>query len=179
MGRRPGGPRRAVRRRSLAHGVVEYVQIEGGLSSTKSGLFLATVGLASIAGSISADAINRLGGRRSYVLAAATEAASLLLLARAPSALEAVFISAVLFGFAYNAIVAVAVIWSSRVFAARPSAGLAAVMVMQAVGLLAGPPMLGLIADQAGLSAIFTVAAALMLATTALAPGEELRDGCP
>ena len=78
------------------------------------------------------------------------------------------------FGAAYCVIVAVEVIWSARVFSERPSAGLAAVMTMNALGMLVGPPVLGAVADRTGFAAVFAGAAALMLATGVLAPRERL-----
>jgi len=155
---------------------VDHVQSDGGLTSTQGRLFLAVVGLASVAGSLSAQAIDRIGGRATFVLAAAMEAGALLLLGFVPDDVGAVFASALMFGAAYNALVAVTVIWGMRVFASRPSAGLAALMVMQAVGLLAGSPLLGELADRAGVPAIFAAAAALLLATSGLAPREDLRE---
>jgi predicted MFS family arabinose efflux permease len=70
--------------------------------------------------------------------------------------------------------VAVQVIWSGRVYDERPSAGLAATVAMNALGLLLGPPLLGALADQTGFGAVFAVAGLLLLATVALAPREPL-----
>jgi hypothetical protein len=58
--------------------------------------------------------------------------------------------SAVVFGAAYATIVAIAVIWSTNVFAEQPSASLAAVTVMSALGPIIGPPTLGAVADHTG-----------------------------
>ena len=151
---------------------VEHLQSQGGLSATQSRVFLAVVGLALVGGTVGADAIDRLGARPAFILAAAAEAASLLLLGLAPGAGAAALTSAVLFGAAYATIVAIAVIWSAKVFAAQPSAGLAAVMVMNAVGLLIGPPALGAVADRTGLATAFAAGTLLMLLTTLLAPRE-------
>jgi predicted MFS family arabinose efflux permease len=74
----------------------------------------------------------------------------------------------------YNAVVAVQVIWSARVFSDRPSAGLAAVMFMSALGLLAGPPLFGALADAVGFAAVFCAAAALLLGAIGLMPHERL-----
>ncbi|MGI8749553.1 MAG: hypothetical protein ACR2J6_03235 [Thermoleophilaceae bacterium] len=73
-------------------------------------------------------------------------------------------------------VVTVEVIWSARVFASRPSAGLAAILFVQAVGALIGPPVLGGAADHIGFAAVFCGAAALLAATTVLAPREGLTD---
>ena len=59
-------------------------------------------------------------------------------------------------------------------FSERPSAGLAAAMAMNALGLLIGPPVLGAVADQTGFAAVFAAAALLLLITTALGPREQL-----
>jgi predicted MFS family arabinose efflux permease len=155
---------------------VEHLRSQGELSTTQSRLFLAVVGLAFVGGTVGADAIDRLGARAAFILAAAAEAASLLLLALAPGTPTAALTSAVLFGAAYATIVAIAVIWSAKIFAEQPSAGVAAVMVMNAVGLLIGPPALGAVADHTGLVTAFVAGTLLMLLTTALAPLEELRS---
>lgn len=156
---------------------VDHVQNAGGLTSTQSRLFLAVVGVASVAGTLSAQLIERLGARALFVLAAMAEAVSLLLLGALPDHLATVVVSAILFGAAYNTVVAATVIWSARLYADRPSGGLAAIMTMQAIGLLVGPPILGAVADQTGFVAVFAGAAALLLATTILAPSQDLRDG--
>jgi predicted MFS family arabinose efflux permease len=157
---------------------VEHLQSQGDLSTTQSRLFLAVVGLALVGGTVGADAIDRLGARAAFILAAAAEAASLLLLGLTPDTPPAALTSALLFGVAYATIVAIAVIWSAKIFAEQPSAGLAAVMVMNAVGLLIGPPALGAVADHTGLTSAFIAGTLLMLLTTALAPAEELgREG--
>jgi predicted MFS family arabinose efflux permease len=153
---------------------VDHLVTAGGVPSAASRLFLAAVGVASVGGAVSGDAVRRLGGRTTFALALAAEAAALVLLGLAPSSLEAAFASALLFGAAYNVAVAVQVIWSAKVFADRPSAGLAAVMGMSAVGFLAGPPLAGVLADSAGFAWVFCGAGAVLLATIGLAPREPL-----
>lgn len=155
---------------------VDHVQREGGLTSAQSRLFLAVVGLASVAATLSAQLIDRFGARTVFAGSAVAGAIALLLLGALPGHAATVFTSAALFGAAYNVVVAVTVIWSARLHAARPSGGLALIMSVQATGLLLGPPILGAIADQTGFLVVFAGAAALLLATTALAPSEDLRD---
>jgi predicted MFS family arabinose efflux permease len=149
---------------------VEHLQRPGGISLPESQLVLAVVGVASVAGTAGADAVRRLGPRTAFVLAAGAEATSLLLLGGLPATLATGLASAMLFGAAYNIVIAVQVMWSMEVFAARPSAGLAAVMVMNAAGLLAGGPIFGAVADRAGLATAFDVGAVLLLGTIAVAP---------
>ena len=153
---------------------VEHLQRPGGLSTVQSQIVLAVVGLASVGGSAGADVVGRLGARGAFTLAAGAEAASLLLLGLAPGTPATGLTSAVLFGVAYNTIVAVQVIWSAHVFASRPSAGLAAVMVMQAIGLLVGAPLFGAVADGTGLAAVFVAGAALLTGAAAFAPPRQV-----
>lgn len=153
---------------------VDHLVTDGGLSTTQSRIFLAVVGVASVGGTLGGDAVRRLGGRATFVLALAVEAAALLLLGLAPAHWGVPVVAAVMFGAAYNVVVAVQVIWSGRVYSARPSAGLAATVAMNALGLLLGPPLLGAVADQTGFGAVFAAAGLLLLATAALAPREPL-----
>jgi len=154
---------------------VDHLANDGGLSSTHSRVFLGVVGVASLGGTIGGDAVRRFGGRTVFVVALAVEAAALLLVGLAPGHLSAAMISAMLFGVAYSVVVAVQVIWSGQIFGERPSAGLAAIMSMMALGLLLGPPVLGTVADVTGFAAVFAAAAALAVITTALSPREPLR----
>jgi predicted MFS family arabinose efflux permease len=153
---------------------VEHLQRPGGLSLAQSQIVLAVVGVASVVGTAGADAVRHLGARTAFILAAAAEATSLLLLGCAPGTLATGLASAVLFGAAYNAVVAVQVMWSAQVFATRPSAGLAAVMVMNALGLLAGAPIFGAIADHTGLATTFNASAVLLICAAAVAPREQV-----
>jgi predicted MFS family arabinose efflux permease len=149
---------------------VEHLQRPGGLSTAESRIVLAVVGVASVGGSAGADVIGRLGAFRAHLLGAVGEAASLALLGLGPGTLSTGIVSAALFGVAYNTIIAGQVIRSADVFATRPSAGLAAVLVMNALGLLAGAPLFGAIAESTGLGAVFVAGAALVLGTVVLAP---------
>jgi predicted MFS family arabinose efflux permease len=153
---------------------VDYVASDGGLSTAQSRIFLAVVGIASVGGTVAGDVVRRIGGRATFVLAAAGEAGALVLLGLAPTHLGAVAASALLFGAAYNVLISTQVIWGAQVFSERPSAGLAAVMTMAALGMIVGPPVLGAMADQTGFAAVFALAGAIVLGTGALAPRERL-----
>ena len=153
---------------------VDHLATEGGLSSTESRLFLGVVGVASVGGSVGGDAVRRLGGRATFAIAVAVEAAALLMLGLAPTNMGAAFAAGVLFGASYNLVVAVQVIWSGGVFAERPSAGLAAVAGLNALGLLVGPPLFGVMADLTGFAIVFAAGALILLAASALAPRERL-----
>jgi predicted MFS family arabinose efflux permease len=154
---------------------VDLVASDGGMGATNARLVLALVGAASLAGAFSGELVERLGARPTIVGSALALSSSLALLAAAPGSWLAVVPSAILFGGAYNVLLAVDVIWSARVFSQRPATGLAAVMFLLAVGLLAGPSVAGIVATSLGLPAAFLAGAAVVAATALLAPREELR----
>jgi predicted MFS family arabinose efflux permease len=149
---------------------VDLVAREGGVTPSAARLVLALVGAASLAGGLSGELVERLGARATIVAGSLALAASLALIAAAPGAWLAVVPSAVLFGSAYNVVLAVDVIWSARVFASRPTTGLAAVMFVLALGLLLGPAMAGAV----GVTTAFFAGAAVIAMTTLLTPREDL-----
>ena len=148
---------------------------QAGLGREGARLLLGVVGAASLAGSLGGDLLERLGGRAALVLTALLMAMALALLASAPSGWVAAMLSAAGFGAGYTLMVALQTIWSARVFADRPAVGLGAVMFVLSVGLLAGPPVAGALADYASMPAAFYAAAVLCAATVFLTPREELR----
>jgi predicted MFS family arabinose efflux permease len=153
---------------------VDYLVTEGSLPTNTGRLFLALVGAASVLGILAADLVRRVTPAGAFSALTAMLAASLGLLAAAPASLAAAALSGVLFGASFNLIVAIQSIWTSRVFAQRPSAGLAAVMFMLGLGLLIGPPAAGLLADRLGLAAVLLLAAALAAIVGVLPPRERL-----
>ncbi len=155
---------------------VDRLVAAGGVPSADARVFLGLVGVASVGGTVAGDAVRRFGGAAVFVCALVAEAGGLALLGLTPASAGAAAASAILFGAAYNVVVAVEVIWSARVFASRPSAGLAAILFVQAVGALIGPPVLGAAADEVGFATVFCGAAGLLAATTVLAPRERVTD---
>jgi predicted MFS family arabinose efflux permease len=153
---------------------VDYLVTEGSLPTSTSRLFLALVGAASVLGILAGDLLRRVSPAGAFIALTAMLAGSLGLLAAAPASLGAAALSGVLFGTSFNLLVAIQSIWTSRVFAERPSAGLAAVMFMLGLGLLIGPPAAGLLADRLGLGAVLLLAAGLAAIVGVLPPRERL-----
>jgi predicted MFS family arabinose efflux permease len=149
---------------------VERLAEAGALSPAAGRSFLGVVGVASILATLASDLVRRLGARRAFRACAATEAVGIALLALGPRSLALALAAAALFGAAYNAVVAIQALWSTRLFAARPSLGLAAVMAANGLGLLAGPLVAGLLAGVVGLGAVLGAGAALVLAAALFAP---------
>lgn len=90
-------------------------------------------------------------------------ATALSTIAVAPGKLLAGVVAAVLFATAYNILVAIQGLWSTRIFA-QPARGLAAIMSATSVGFLAGP----LLAAPLDQGTAFLIAAALLAAAGAL-----------
>lgn len=155
---------------------VDLVADEGGWSPSAARVTLAVVGAASLIGASGGDLIQRLDARPTLVTGSLALATALALIALAPGSWLAVVTSAVLFGAAYNVLIAVEAIWSARVFAGRPATGLAAVMFALGSGLLLGPLAAGLVAASAGLPAAFLGGSLVVASAALLLPAEELRE---
>jgi predicted MFS family arabinose efflux permease len=136
-----------------------------GLTAGQARTAYALCGVASIAASLSGSIVNRIGLRNCYLGACALLTAALALIAVGSRELVLVLLAAALFGAAYSAVVATQGIWSADVFAARPSAGLAAINTALTIGTIAGPTAAGLTIHRTGYPTTL-LAAAL---TTALA----------
>jgi predicted MFS family arabinose efflux permease len=115
-----------------------------GLGTTAGRVVYAACGGAMLLGSASGFAFARLGLRRGYLGTIVLLTASLALLAVATAELAWALVAAVLFGAFYASVIAAHGIWSARVFAGHPAAGLAAVSAALTIGTLVGPPLAGL-----------------------------------
>jgi predicted MFS family arabinose efflux permease len=153
---------------------VEQLVDAGALSGSATRLFLGLVGVASVLATGAGGLVRRLGPGRAYAATTLAEAGGLALLALAPGSLPAAVASAVLFGAAYNATVAIQVLWSVRLLASRPSLGLSAAMGANGVGLLAGPLAAGALAGPLGLGAVLLAGAVLIAAAGLLGPREPI-----
>jgi predicted MFS family arabinose efflux permease len=142
---------------------VDRVASAGDLGQGTAQALLAVVGVASLGGALAADLVGRVGMRVGAVACGALLATALVALALAPGVIFAGVVAAVLFGTAYNILVTIQGLWSTRIFG-RPARGLAAVMSAMGVGFLVGP----LIAAPLDQRAAFLIAAALLAAAGVL-----------
>jgi predicted MFS family arabinose efflux permease len=147
-----------------------------GLDATSARIVYAVCGAAMLLASISGVVFERRGLRPSYLGSTALLAVSLALLAFATSNVVAVLIAAVLFGAFYATVIAAHGIWSARVFAGHPAAGLAAVSTALTIGTLAGPVLAGIAIQYAGYApALIGAAAVTVLAIPFCPPTAERR----
>jgi predicted MFS family arabinose efflux permease len=151
---------------------VDYLVTGGALEPQSGRLFLILVGVASFAGTVAGGLAERLGSRLAFALLSWATGVSLALLALAPEAPALAVVSGLLFGGAYNLLVALQCLWSVRVFEGRPGTGVAAVMFILGFGLLIGPLAAGPLAGVAGMEGVFAGAAVLLALTALLAPRE-------
>ncbi|MDQ6851561.1 MAG: MFS transporter [Actinomycetota bacterium] len=143
---------------------------EAGVDATSARTVYAVCGAAGILASASGTVFARHGLRSGYLTACTLLAASLAVLGFATSHLVAALSAAVLFGIFYNSVIAAQGIWSSRVFADHPAAGLAAVNTALTVGTLIGPSIAGAVIAAAGFTTTLAAAAAVTLAALTFCP---------
>lgn len=150
-----------------------------GVAAGPARLVYAGCGVAGVLATLTGPLVARAGLRRVHLATVGVVGASLALLATAGAgdgpgdtgATAAVAgVAAALFGVAYNGVIAVQGLWSSEVFADRPSAGLAAVSTGLTLGTLAGPAAAGLVVALAGYPTALVVAGLVLLAAALLPP---------
>jgi predicted MFS family arabinose efflux permease len=148
--------------------------VQSAQDATAARLLFVVIGISSIGGSLADRILRRVGTAAGFRVCGALLAGSLVLVVVGAGDVSLVLLSGLAFGATYNLIVAIQVIWSDDVFAGRPSAGLAATMLMFAVGQILGPTLAGVIADRAGVSAAFALAAGTMAFTLVVVPPHRL-----
>jgi len=147
----------------------------GGVDATSARIVYAGCGVASVLASFSGAAYDRLGLRTGYLGTVALLAGSLALFGLAVSQVSLALAGALLFGVMYCAIIAAQGIWSSRVFAEHPAAGLAAVSTALTLGTLVGPTVAGLVLDQLGYGRTLVAAALVTLVALPFCPPRPAR----
>jgi predicted MFS family arabinose efflux permease len=141
-----------------------------GVDPTTARVAFAACGAASLLASFSGVAFVRIGLRAGYVASCALLASSVGLFGLATDHVVAALAAAVVFGACYATVIAAHGIWSSRVFAGHPSAGLAAVNTALTIGTLAGPTLAGIAIERAGHPVVLVGAAVAVLAALPFCP---------
>lgn len=146
-----------------------------GLDATSARIVYAVCGAAMLLASFSGVVFERRGLRPSYLGSTALLAVSLGLLAVATSNVTAVLVAAVLFGAFYATVIAAHGIWSAKVFAGHPAAGLAAYSTALTLGTLAGPVLAGVAIQYGGYAPTLIGAAAVTVAAIPFCPPSAAR----
>jgi predicted MFS family arabinose efflux permease len=150
-----------------------------GLSPAAGALLLAAPGLATLAISMPAGVFaDRLGARRMTIAATVLMAAAAL--AQAAPEYTLLIAGRLAFGLAYGILWTTGVAWLAGSHTEAGSPRLGAVATSAAVGMVAGPGIGGLLADQIGLSAPFLIVAGLAVVlalSLAFQPAPGAREG--
>ena len=146
-----------------------------GLDATSARIVYAVCGAAMLLASFSGVVFERRGLRPSYLGSTALLAVSLGLLAVATSNVTAVLVAAVLFGAFYATVIAAHGIWSAKVFAGHPAAGLAAYSTALTLGTLAGPVLAGVAIQYGGYAPTLIGAATVTVAAIPFCPPSAAR----
>jgi predicted MFS family arabinose efflux permease len=134
-----------------------------GLSPSGAAFLLAAPGLATLAISMPAGAlVDRLGARR--VTVAATGLLSVASVAQASPSYPLLIAGRLTFGLAFGVVWTSGVVWMSSAYREAGSPRIGSVVTSGAVGMVAGPAIGGVLADQLGLAAPFLVVSALAAA---------------
>jgi predicted MFS family arabinose efflux permease len=154
---------------------VEVAAAQTPLGEASGGVFQTLVGISGVAGGLVGALLARTSLRNLLAATASTLAASCLLLAAVPGL---VLVSAVLYGASFIAIIGLLLIWSNALVPQAPSTGIVTAMLTMALGLVIGPPLAGLVAEEAGLATVF-VACAPLAATIGLLHPARRRSATP
>jgi predicted MFS family arabinose efflux permease len=150
--------------------------VQSAQGATMARILFIVVGTSSIGGAFANQILRRLGTASAFRLCGTLLTCSLGLIIAGASQAPLALLSGLAFGITYNLVVAIQVIWSDEVFARRPSAGLAATMLMFALGQILGPTLAGIIIDRTGITIAFGLAAAVMALNLIMAPPRTLRS---
>jgi len=130
-----------------------------GLSASQTALLLALPGLATLAVSVpSGIAADRFGARRVSLGAGAL--LCLACMAEAMPSLAAVLVGRTVFGIAFGMVWTSGMAWLADLNEARGGSGLGPAVTLSSVGIMLGPAVGGVLAQQFGLGAPFAVIAA-------------------
>lgn len=155
---------------------VDLISSAGGFPREVGPLFYAVMGVAGFIGLFTGDAVVRFGLRRVLAMILASLSLATFLMGVAPAWWPAVGVSAVLFGMNTMLMSALLSMWSSAVFAERPSTGFSVTLFLFGVGSIVGPAAAGIFADRFGLNGVFLGSAALALVTILVRPAKEMRS---
>ena len=149
---------------------VDLISDEGSPSAALGPVLYAVMGAAGFAGLFTGDAVARFGLRRVLAATLLSLGVAVGLLGLAPGWWPAAGASAVIFGVDTMVMSALLSMWSSAVFAERPSTGFSAALLLFGVGCVVGPAAAGALSGGLELQTAFLLAAGLALATAFVRP---------
>ena len=133
----------------------------GGHTQTFSTIAWITLGASGLLGAAAGDLAARLGLRRTWMALMIAMSASMVALAAAPQNAIVALLGSAVFGAVYIALTGLLLVWGIEVFDGEPALGVGLVFLVLALGQAGASPLLGLVADGAGVTTAFWVAAAV------------------
>ena len=115
----------------------------------------------------------RFGLRRTRAATLVSLGVAVGVLGLSPGSLAALAVSAVPFRSGVMFMSALLSLWSSAVFRKQPSTGFSAALILFGIGGIAGPALVGAVADEYGLGTTFLFVAALAILTALVRPASE------
>jgi predicted MFS family arabinose efflux permease len=131
------------------------------------------IGLSGITGALTGRVVKRRGQRATHTLLLSALTAAIALLAVAPGNHAAIALSGSLYGTTFMAISGLLAIWSYQVFPHHPATGFSATVFFLGMGTMAGPAVLGMVAETHGLPATLWATAVIAALTLPLRPGPQ------
>lgn len=136
---------------------------ESGLPDNVGPVMWTIVGISGLVGVATSDMVKRLGIGNVLVIALVLLSAGIAVMGASPGNWVTVCISVALYGPSFMMISALLAVWSSRTFPDRPTAGFSAALFLLAIGSIAGPAALGVVAGSFGLTFAFLATALVTL----------------
>lgn len=143
---------------------------QAGVGTLGAAVVWTILGAAGILGALGGDVVRRMGLRAAWVALMLTMGSSTALFALVPTSPPVVFSAAALFGASYIGLTGVALLWSARLYPARPSYGVGLSFFTIAAGQAAGSPLVGGLVQPVGVRVVFFIWAGLAILGMTLGP---------
>ena len=153
----------------------ELLVTVGGHDRTLATTSWIVLGVSGLLGAVSGELVRRVGLQRAWTMSTAAVCAATALLAAASRQPAVAVAASALFGAVYIAVTGVLLVWSTRVYPTHPATGVGLAFLLVAVGQAAAAPVLGFVADRAGLTTSFWMSAGVALAAVAVTPPARFR----
>lgn len=153
----------------------ELLVTVGGHDRTLATTAWIVLGVSGLLGAVSGELVRRVGLQRAWTMSTAAVCAATALLAAASRQPAVAVAASALFGAVYIAVTGVLLVWSTRVYPTHPATGVGLAFLLVAVGQAAAAPVLGFVADRAGLTTSFWMSAGVALAAVAVTPPARFR----
>ncbi|MBO0679727.1 MFS transporter [Mycolicibacterium sp. S2-37] len=144
--------------------------LAGGLGDTTSVVIWTVLGAAGIAGAFGGDLVQRIGLAPAWRLLTVAMAGATLAYAVCADIASAVAAAAALFGATYIALSGLLLLWATRVYPDGVSFGVALAFFAIAAGQAVGAPVVGALAQSAGVATAFVIAAGVGITALLVRP---------